>query len=199
MDNKTATKNIRRFNTYTSSINLNCIHLRNPWISAWWSAAFPGFGHLHLGNYLKGFVLFFWEIIINELEATGIVREKIAAVPLDNRKGQPRLMDTIHRSDGNSLLDLAAVFATIFSVLGASFGFELKWGPVIWGLIGVCFGAILGFIIDVLLTKKRNYSKSKLNTEVILIIRCNEQDYDSVKKILFANLAFGVGQLKYAE
>ena len=27
--------------------------------------AFPGFGHLHLGIYVKGFVLFFWEIIIN--------------------------------------------------------------------------------------------------------------------------------------
>lgn len=44
---------------------MNYIHLRNPWISAWWSAAFPGFGHLHLGIYFKGFVLFFWEIIIN--------------------------------------------------------------------------------------------------------------------------------------
>jgi hypothetical protein len=65
LDNKTATKNVRRYNSYISAINLNYIHLRNPWISAWWSAAFPGFGHLHLGLYIKGFVLFFWEIIIN--------------------------------------------------------------------------------------------------------------------------------------
>ena len=46
-------------------INTNYIHLRNPWVTAWWSAAFPGFGHIHLGVYLKGFILFFWEIIIN--------------------------------------------------------------------------------------------------------------------------------------
>lgn len=65
MDNKTATKDVRRYNNFISAINLNYIHLRNPWITAWWSAAFPGFGHLHLGIYIKGFILFFWEIIIN--------------------------------------------------------------------------------------------------------------------------------------
>lgn len=65
MDHKTATKNIRRYNTYISSVNTNHIHLRNPWVTAWWSAAFPGFGHIHLGQYIKGFIFFFWEIFIN--------------------------------------------------------------------------------------------------------------------------------------
>jgi TM2 domain-containing membrane protein YozV len=45
--------------------NTNHIYLRNPWIIAWWSAAFPGFGHLNLGFYLKGFILIIWEIVIN--------------------------------------------------------------------------------------------------------------------------------------
>lgn len=65
MDHLQATKNVRRYNNYTSTLNLNYIHLRNPWVTAWWSAAFPGFGHIHLGIYVKGFILFFWEIIIN--------------------------------------------------------------------------------------------------------------------------------------
>jgi TM2 domain-containing membrane protein YozV len=65
LDNHTATKNVRRYNAYLSPTNTNLIHLRNPWVSAWWSAAFPGFGHIHLGQYIKGFILFFWEIIIN--------------------------------------------------------------------------------------------------------------------------------------
>lgn len=138
----------------------------------------------------------FLELAIIQLEETGILKENIAAVPLENSKEQPKLLDTIHRSDGASLLDLAAVFATIFAVLGASFGFELKWGPIIWGLIGVGFGAILGFIIDVCLTKKRKNSSTKLKTEIILIIRCNEQELETVKKILFENMAFGIGQLK---
>ncbi len=65
MNHQTATKNVRRYNYYMSFWSLNCVHLRNPWVTAWWSAAFPGFGHLHLGLYFKGFILFFWEIIIN--------------------------------------------------------------------------------------------------------------------------------------
>ncbi|MBM4763191.1 hypothetical protein [Bacillus sp. B15-48] len=65
MNNRDATRNVRRYNYYTSTIGINCIHPRNPWVTAWWSAAFPGFGHIHLGQYLKGFILFFWEIIIN--------------------------------------------------------------------------------------------------------------------------------------
>lgn len=43
------------------------VHLRNPWIPAWWSTAFPGFGHLLLGYYTKGFLLIIWETIINSL------------------------------------------------------------------------------------------------------------------------------------
>jgi hypothetical protein len=136
------------------------------------------------------------EIAINQLEETGIVKENIAAVPLEKMKESPKILDTIHRSDGASLLDLAAVLATIFSVLGASFGFELKWGPIIWGLIGLGFGAILGFIIDFLLTKKRYRSKTKLKTEIILIIKCHEHEFEKVKKILFENMAFGIGKLK---
>lgn len=65
MDQLTTTRKVRRYNVYNSVLNLNTVHLRNPWVTAWWSAAFPGFGHLHLGLYLKGFILFFWEIIIN--------------------------------------------------------------------------------------------------------------------------------------
>ncbi len=45
--------------------NNNHIYLRNPWVVGWWSAAFPGFGHLNLGFYLKGVMLIIWEIVIN--------------------------------------------------------------------------------------------------------------------------------------
>lgn len=41
------------------------MHLRNPFIIAWWSAAFPGFGHLLLSKYLRGFILIGWEMFIN--------------------------------------------------------------------------------------------------------------------------------------
>ena len=55
----------RRPKGHISSINTNLIHLRTPWVVAWWSVALPGFGHILLGMYSKGFILIIWEIFIN--------------------------------------------------------------------------------------------------------------------------------------
>lgn len=41
------------------------VHKRKPLIIAWWSVAFPGFGHILLGQYFRGFGLIVWEIFIN--------------------------------------------------------------------------------------------------------------------------------------
>jgi hypothetical protein len=59
------TNRARRYKAYVSSFGTTQLHLRNPLIIAWWSAALPGLGHLLLSNYLKGFALFLWEIVIN--------------------------------------------------------------------------------------------------------------------------------------
>ncbi len=135
------------------------------------------------------------EIAINRLEEQGISKEDIVAIPLENIVQQSKVLDSIDQSDGLSLLDLAAVLATAFSVLGASYGFSLKWGPIIWGLIGFAFGAILGFIIDLLLTKKKINEKKTMNTEVILIIKCREHQFQMIRNILSENFAFGIGKL----
>ncbi len=41
------------------------LHLKHPLIVAWWSCAFPGFGHLLLSKYLRALSLFIWEFVIN--------------------------------------------------------------------------------------------------------------------------------------
>lgn len=48
-----------------SSLATNFFHLRNPYTTAWWSASYPGFGHISMGNYVSGFLLFFWEMLVN--------------------------------------------------------------------------------------------------------------------------------------
>jgi hypothetical protein len=58
-------RNQRRPRGFVSSISTNMIHLRNPWVTACWAAFFPGFGHIIIGSYFKGFLLIVWEIIIN--------------------------------------------------------------------------------------------------------------------------------------
>ncbi|WP_219621305.1 hypothetical protein [Neobacillus cucumis] len=55
----------RRVVTHISPISINYLHLRKPWIPAWWSAAFPGYGHLMLCKYVTAYILIAWEIFIN--------------------------------------------------------------------------------------------------------------------------------------
>lgn len=67
MDNYINDNTARRFKAHVSIVGTTQLHLRNPYIIAWWSAAFPGFGHLLLSKYLRGYSLFVWEILVNNM------------------------------------------------------------------------------------------------------------------------------------
>ncbi|HLR01234.1 MAG TPA: hypothetical protein VK111_00625 [Virgibacillus sp.] len=62
-------KNVSRHNQYPSAFisggGTTSIHPRNPYIIAWWNAAFPGFGHLLLSKISRGLILFMWEVVVN--------------------------------------------------------------------------------------------------------------------------------------
>lgn len=62
---KAANTEVRRKKAHLSVWGTTQVHLRNPYIIAWWSAAFPGYGHVLLSKYVRGLLLFLWEIIIN--------------------------------------------------------------------------------------------------------------------------------------
>jgi len=49
-----------------SSLAANYLARRNPWVPVWWSVALPGFGHLYMGECLKGLILMSWEILVND-------------------------------------------------------------------------------------------------------------------------------------
>jgi hypothetical protein len=55
----------RRTRAYSSSFTTNQIHLRNPWVVAFFAFAYPGFGNLLLHRYAKAFILILWEVFIN--------------------------------------------------------------------------------------------------------------------------------------
>ncbi|WP_100012902.1 hypothetical protein [Lentibacillus sediminis] len=139
------------------------------------------------------------EMAIVTLEKRGIPKEHIYAVPLDNRKQEPGLFDTLHHSDGTSLIDIGLVLATAFSVIGASIGFELNWGPIVWGLIAAVIGLLLGFGIRLFIekvVKKRKRSLKGKHAEVILIIDCKEEQAELVENILWEHLALGIAKVK---
>jgi len=65
MDNYTNDNTARRYKAHVSVVGTTQLHLRNPYIIAWWSAAFPGFGHLLMSKYIRGYLLFIWEVLVN--------------------------------------------------------------------------------------------------------------------------------------
>lgn len=141
----------------------------------------------------------FLEMAISTLEKNGMTNENIFAVPLDNRTEQRKIFDTIHRSDGTSLIDIGMTLATAFSVIGASIGFRLAWGPIYWGLISACIGFILGFAIrlftEVIFKKKKRLLKGK-HAEVILIVDCTDSQAELIENILWEHFALGVAKIQ---
>lgn len=148
----------------------------------------------------------FLELAITDLEKRGIAREHILAVPLDKRVEERMVLDTIHRADGMSLFDGAMVLGAILMTLGVIYGFVLAWGPIIWGLIGLLSGAVLGFLLDyfygrIFGHRKKRSPRNRVkagecnNTEVILTVFCDNNQYEMVEKVLWDNMAFGVGKL----
>ncbi len=138
------------------------------------------------------------EMAISTLEKHGILKENIFAVPLDNRTEDRKFFDTIHRSDGISFIDIGIAMATAFSVIGASIGFKLTWGPIYWGLISAFIGFILGFAIRLfieLILKKRKRVRKGRHSEIILIIDCEEAKAELVENILWEHSALGVAKI----
>lgn len=142
----------------------------------------------------------FLEMAIVTLEKKGIKKENIFAVPLDNRTENRKVLDSIHRSDGTSLIDIGVALATAFSVVGASIGFKLSWGPIYWGLISAFIGLVIGVAIrlftETVLKNKKRLLKGK-QSEVILIIDCEELQAELVENILWNHFALGVAKVKH--
>ena len=139
------------------------------------------------------------ELAIATLEKRGIRKENIYAIPLDNRMEDRKLFDTIHNSDGTSMIDIGIALATAFSVVGTSIGYILTWGPIVWGMITALVGFVIGFAIrlftEKILKKQRRLSRGK-NSEVILIIDCEETKGELVEHILWEHLALGVAKVR---
>ncbi|MEN6388801.1 MAG: hypothetical protein ABFD04_00150 [Syntrophomonas sp.] len=50
-----------------SPLTINLLHLKNPWITAFWSGMFPGLGFLIMGSYIKGFLLIISAVTVSTM------------------------------------------------------------------------------------------------------------------------------------
>lgn len=139
------------------------------------------------------------EIAITDLEEKGITKKDIIVIPLQMIDEQSHIFDSIHRADGISLFDGAAALGTAFMVLGSIYGFIWEWGPIIWGLIGLAIGATLGFLLDLLISKRKIpplSNSSKIKSEVVIIVNCKQHQLPLVEKVLSDHQALGIGTYK---
>ncbi|WP_199615421.1 hypothetical protein [Paenibacillus alkalitolerans] len=137
----------------------------------------------------------FIELAISALEQKGVPKSDILAVPMDKRTEPRKLFDTIHRADGFSMFDASAILGTVFMILGAIYGFELEWGPIIWGIIGIVFGMLIGLLLKLWIIKKKDKGTKHITSEVVLIIRCEDHQWETIEKILWENTALGISRV----
>ena len=131
------------------------------------------------------------ELVISTLLQAGIPKEQILALPLKKKPTSRTMFDTMHSSDGFSTIDLSAIFGTCFMLLGAIYGFELEWGPILWGIIGAVTGILLG-VCAKLITVKKMKSSPASTSEVILMIKLLDTKRDLIEQILLNHNALGI-------
>ncbi len=130
------------------------------------------------------------ELALTRLDQMGITKDNLYAVPLIEFKEEAKLFDTIHRSDGISLLDSGLAWATALTVVGSSYGFILRWGPIVWGLIGALTGLIIGYILDMIFNKKRRSKKNTLiQPNVFILVQCDQNMLHQIKAVLLEHHA----------
>jgi len=144
------------------------------------------------------------ELAISELEKKGVPREAIAAVLMDSRVEERKIIDTIHRADGISSFDAATLLGTFGMLVGAIYGFVLYWGPIVCALIGLFCGGVLGLVGDIFVSRIlfKNPAHSRATgtakgkaAQVFLIVECDDDSKAMVKEVFWDNLALGVGTL----
>lgn len=133
----------------------------------------------------------FVEMVIHDIEKLGVPSQNIIALPVENLESETHILDSIHRVDGRSVLDGAMMGGTIFMVLGTIYGFVWRWGPVIWGLLGLLGGFFLGLIIELAFNKNKLKLLSGRKSEVIIQVTSSASLQNRLIKILKSRKANG--------
>ncbi|MDF2962804.1 MAG: putative rane protein [Paenibacillus sp.] len=132
------------------------------------------------------------ELALSDLEQEGISKDNIFVASLDKNSPKSPDVERAHKESA-SRFELAFILATIFMLLGSIYGFILVWGPIIWALIGLVFGAILGVVIT-LLVKKNKWFKRDTPIEVVVIVECEKHQLEVAERILWKHKSLGVAK-----
>jgi hypothetical protein len=136
------------------------------------------------------------ELALKQMEQKGISKHDMIVAPLTKQSEITDELDwkLIHQN-GKSQYDNIFIFATIFMLLGAIYGFVLAWGPIIWAIIGIIIGGFFGFLVDYFIRKKAPKNIDNNSSEIVLMVQCNTQQIESIDKILWNHQAIGISKV----
>ena len=137
------------------------------------------------------------ELLLGSLENNHINRKHIRVVPMDVDSKNPFQYDSKKQDIKYKATEVGISCATGFSVVGASVGFILAWGPVFCGLIASILGFFIGFGIYISLKRLKNYKHlpDKL-PEVTVMVKCQEEQLEFIKDMMWKYRALTVGKYK---
>ncbi|WP_248927614.1 hypothetical protein [Paenibacillus hamazuiensis] len=127
------------------------------------------------------------EQALADLESSSISKEKILVVFMDKDRKKHK-----YQPHSPHPFEIGISCATGFAVIGASMGFALAWGPLIWGIIG----ALTGFGVGVGCCSFINGRKAKkphIPCEATVLIECTEDQSLHVLDVLWNYRALSVG------
>ncbi|OZM58106.1 hypothetical protein CIB95_00570 [Lottiidibacillus patelloidae] len=125
------------------------------------------------------------ELLISDIQKYGISKKQIFVTSLDKISPTESIHSERLIEDGIKLsfIDLAFAFGTAFSVIGAIYGYTLKWGPINWGLIGFFTGCLSAYVISFVMRKNKKRIKDEDYSEVLIFIQCDEQYHRKLKQL----------------
>jgi hypothetical protein len=134
------------------------------------------------------------EQALAELESSCVSTNQILVIYMENEPAQVQLTGRTREIHSNSF-EAGMASATGSAVIGASIGFVLAWGPIIWGLICVIIGFTIGYSVYYFLKKNSVHTRRlKKEPEVLVIIQCTEIQVHPIREILWKYRALTVGQ-----
>lgn len=133
------------------------------------------------------------ELAIKELESHDVQRDSILVLSVDKTSMEKKYLDPFN-ADGLNLF-IPASIGMISMLLGSIYGFVLEWGPIIWALIGLISGSVIGILLDIIWKKKKDKQTLKHhNVDVILMIKTPKEQIETVETILKQHHTIGTSK-----
>lgn len=129
-----------------------------------------------------------------DMENAGIGKDRLLVVPLDASPDGTKPAAYFNPIAGQSGVESGIAVATASAVVFISRGFEMAWGPLVWGMIGAAGGFAAGYFLQRLYAaRKRSRLRTERASEMTVLVECEESERQQVLHALWTNKALSVG------